>query len=224
MQPNASKIRAKKLGILIYDARLAARRSPEECASAMGVDQDVYSNYESGVESPSLPELEALAYFLDISLDHFWGNQSLSESQSTKRPIELSRLIPLRQRMIGALLRQARDTSNLTTQEVAQRSGIAEDDLKSFERGEKRISIPELELLINCTGGHLDVFLDRSGPVGQWRSDQQAISRFLDLPAELREFVSKPVNRPYVELAFRLSELSVERLRAIAEGLLEITY
>jgi hypothetical protein len=50
------------------------------------------------------------------------------------------------------------------------------------------------------------------------------VGKFLDLPAPLQDFVCKPVNRPYVELALKLSELSVERLRAIAEGLLEITY
>ncbi|MDD5371179.1 MAG: helix-turn-helix transcriptional regulator [Anaerolineaceae bacterium] len=224
MQPKASKIRAKKLGILIYDARLAARRSPGECASAIGVTQEKYADYESGGDSPSLPELEALAYFLDVPLDHFWGSQSLSEKQSPDHPIDIIRLLALRQRMIGALLRQARDNSNLTLAEVAQKSGIPEDQVKAFERGEQRIPIPELELLINCTGSHLDEFMDKNGPVGQWRADQQTTARFLELPTDLRDFVSKPVNRPYVELAFRLSELSVERLRAIAEGLLEITY
>jgi hypothetical protein len=39
----------------------------------------------------------------------------------------------------------------------------------------------------------------------------------------LLEFVSKPVNRPYLELAQRLSKTNVENLRAVAEGLLEIT-
>ena len=39
----------------------------------------------------------------------------------------------------------------------------------------------------------------------------------------MQQFVSKPVNQPYLELAQRLSEMSVERLRSVAEGLLEIT-
>jgi hypothetical protein len=32
------------------------------------------------------------------------------------------------------------------------------------------------------------------------------------------------VNLPYIHLAIRLSDLSVEKLRSVAEGLLEITY
>jgi hypothetical protein len=73
-------------------------------------------------------------------------------------------------------------------------------------------------------GMRVEDFFDKSGPVGQWRKEQDAVGKFKDLPANLQDFVCKPVNRPYVELALKLSELSVERLRAIAEGLLEITY
>jgi hypothetical protein len=43
------------------------------------------------------------------------------------------------------------------------------------------------------------------------------------MPSELQSFVVKPINQPYLELAQRLSEMSVEKLRAVAEGLLEIT-
>jgi hypothetical protein len=46
----------------------------------------------------------------------------------------------------------------------------------------------------------------------------------MELPEDVREFICKPVNLPYLKLAMRLSELSVEKLRAVAEGLLEITY
>ena len=46
---------------------------------------------------------------------------------------------------------------------------------------------------------------------------------FTDLPLEMQAFISKPINMPYLELAQRLSEMSVDRLRGVAEGLLEIT-
>jgi hypothetical protein len=49
-------------------------------------------------------------------------------------------------------------------------------------------------------------------------------AKFLELPPEIQQFVCKPVNRPYLELAMRLSELNAEKLRAVAEVLLEITY
>ncbi len=59
--------------------------------------------------------------------------------------------------------------------------------------------------------------------MGNWRRQQRATQHIERLPPDLQEFISKPVNRPYLELAQRLSEMSVEKLRAVAEGLLEIT-
>jgi transcriptional regulator with XRE-family HTH domain len=224
MHQKATKIRAKKLGVLMYDARLACRRSPEECAKIIGVSLDVYQEYESGEQSPSLPELEVLAYFFNIPLDHFWGSESLSEKASQEEPPKFDQLIPLRRRMIGALLRQTRSTANMSLKELSQKTGIPENAIIDYELGEEPIPAPELDLLISGCGGHLDQFIDKNGPVGIWRIQQQSIQKFQELPTELQEFVCKPVNRPYVELALRLSELSVERLRAIAEGLLEITY
>jgi hypothetical protein len=66
--------------------------------------------------------------------------------------------------------------------------------------------------------------MDQTGTIGTWKAQQQAFSKFKELPNELQDFVCKPVNRPYLELAMRLSDLSVEKLRSVAEGLLEITF
>jgi hypothetical protein len=43
------------------------------------------------------------------------------------------------------------------------------------------------------------------------------------LPQDFREFITKPINAPYLDLAMKLSELDVKKLRHVAEGLLEIT-
>jgi transcriptional regulator with XRE-family HTH domain len=222
MHPQALTLRKKKLGVLIYDARLAKRRTLEECAKAIGVAPGVFRSFEMGDASPSLPQVEILAFFLGVPIDHFWGHESLTEKQPAE--LESARLVALRQRMIGAMLHQARTNANLTEQDVANKTGISLDDLHSIELGEKSVALPLLEALAGSLGGQVEEFFDASGPVGVWRKEQIAMEKFHDLPAGLQEFVCKPVNRPYVELALRLSELSVERLRAIAEGLLEITY
>jgi hypothetical protein len=46
----------------------------------------------------------------------------------------------------------------------------------------------------------------------------------LQLPNETQEFVIQPINQPYLKIAQRLSEMSVEELRSVAESLLEITF
>jgi transcriptional regulator with XRE-family HTH domain len=195
-----------------------------ECAQAIGVSDQVWEQYENGVISPSLTEVEVLAYFLDISLDHFWGQTSRSENAPTRQFSNLERLMQLRQRMIGAILRQSRIKANLSPQEITDRTNITGADLRAYELGEKPIPLPELELLSSAVGYHLDFFMDQTGPIGAWKNERTSIQKFLELPKELQDFASKPVNRPYLELALHLSELNVEKLRSVAESLLEITY
>jgi hypothetical protein len=52
---------------------------------------------------------------------------------------------------------------------------------------------------------------------------EEAVQHFLEMPVELRQFVVMPVNRPYLELAMKLSNMSRDKLRSVAEDLLDIT-
>lgn len=216
-------IREKKLGLLIRDARVAERRSIKECADAIGVKSGVFRAYEEGRRAPSLPELEALVYFLKISIFQFWGNQTVSDAPPPIEAQDISRLIALRQRMIGALLRQERTNKNMSVRQIALDTGISQSRLKSYELGERAISVPELEMILAVIGVPVEGFFDQSGPVGQWLNNQRALQKFSDLPEEIQNFVCQPVNRPYLDLAMKLSDLSREKLRSVAEGLLDIT-
>jgi hypothetical protein len=96
--------------------------------------------------------------------------------------------------------------------------------LEAYEMGQQAIPLPHLEVMSAALNRSIREFWDRHGPVGAWDAQQRAVQDFLSMPPEMQLFVSKPINRPYLELAVRLSEMSVDRLRAVAEGLLEITY
>ena len=113
-------IRTKKLGVLIRDARLAARRSVQECAEAIGIRKSIFRAYEEGSRSPSLPELEVLVYYLDLPIDHFWNKEARSETVSRSENLDLSKLLAVRQRKIGALLRQARMKSSISIRSLAK--------------------------------------------------------------------------------------------------------
>jgi hypothetical protein len=97
------------------------------------------------------------------------------------------------------------------------------ESLQSYEQGVVPVPLPELENLAQVLNSSITQFEDQESPVGSWFVGQRNMHEFLELPVELQDFISKPVNRPYIELAVKLSELKVERLRALAEGLLEIT-
>ena len=216
-------LRTKKLGVLIRDVRLAARRNIDECAKAVGVTKGVFRAYEEGRRAPSLPELEVLVYYLRLSIDHFWGKASISNEHLVAEPLDLPQLMELRQRMIGALLRQERNTASLSIKALTQETGIPVGRIKAYELGERAIPLPELEALLTALGGRIETFFDQSGPIGQWMTDQKSMQQFLGLPKELQTFVCQPVNRPYLELAMKLSSMSTDKLRSVAEGLLDIT-
>lgn len=222
--PITLKIRSKKLGVLIRDARLSAGKSMKECAETLGVTSSMFSAFERGDKSPSLPELEVLAFTLDIPLSHFWSQDSRSSKQESRiESTNLERLIPLRQRIVGALLRKARMDCDLSLKELAESVDITPHRLKTYETGEQPIPVPELEGMASRLNLPVSHFYDKGGMVGKWAAQQRAIQNFLDLPPELQDFVTRPINVPYLEIAHRMSSLSVESLRAMAEGLLDIT-
>jgi transcriptional regulator with XRE-family HTH domain len=216
-------LRTKKLGVLIRDARLSARRNLDECAKAIGVTKGIFRAYEEGRRAPSLPELEILVYYLKLPIDHFWGKAFVLDEQPATEPLDLPQLVELRQHMIGALLRQERNNASLSIRALAHETSIPGARLKAYELGERPIPLPELEAVLTALGSRVETFFDQSGPIGEWMTGQKSVQQFLELPKELQTFVCQPVNRPYLELAMKLSSMSTDKLRSVAEGLLDIT-
>ena len=220
--PQTIALRTRKLGLLILNARQVARRSEEECAQVIGLSTQEYHGIETGQQAPTLPQLELLAYFLNVPLGQFWSNQTLSNEQPELS--ETKRIQILRQKMIGTTLRMVRSAQNISIQDLSLKSGLSIITLEKYEAGNEPISLPELEILAAILDTSVEKFTDQHGLVGSWRQKQELTRTFLELPSDLQEFICNPVNRPYLELAVKLSGLSVERLRTVAEGLLEITY
>jgi len=223
INPMAAKIRAKKLGVLIRGVRQSLNVSLEACANLMGTTPETLQAYEYGEQSPSLPELEILAYSLRVPIDHFWGQTAFPSELLPTRQLDSAKIIGLRQKMIGVMLHQARAQAGLSYTELADAAGVAAEKLETYELGLEPIPLPELEALAAVLDLPMRDLQDRAGPVGVWFTQQRLMRDFQELPADLQAFVCKPVNRPYIELAQRLSEMSVEKLRSVAEGLLEIT-
>jgi transcriptional regulator with XRE-family HTH domain len=221
----AQTVRSKIIGVLIKDARQVRGQSMEACAASAGCPAETLQAFENGQASPSLPELEMLAYALDVPLSYFWGDTVLSEQHAPKRAaLPAAEVAALRHRIVGALLRQARQKARLEAAELAQSVGITPAQLGAYEQGQTPIPLPELEALASRVGVPIEHFLEVQGPVGEWDSTQRAFERFSRLPPELREFVSRPINESYLRLAQRLSQLPAGELRGIAASLLDITY
>ena len=216
------QIRKKKLGLLLADARLAASLSPEETAGAMGVDLKEYLRFEKGEAAPSLPQLELASSFLRVPPDYFRGSQAKSKQQP-RDPMLIQQKIENRNLAIGLTFHHARTKSNLALDEVARQVSIPVEVMEQFEAGEVSLPLPELEITLPVVGLELGDLAETDEPVQQ-PNPLQENGFYQDTPPELQEFLSNPANRPYFEIAMKLRDMSAEKLRAIAETLLEISF
>lgn len=214
-----------RLAALLHDARQVRGHAPEACARALGRSVDDYAAFEAGALSPSLPDLELLAYFLDLPVSYFWGERALSEQAPAPRPpLPAAELAALRHRIIGVQLRLAREAARLSPEALAAEAGLPASALTAYESGSLGVPFDHLAALAERLNLPLEHFQEARGPVGEMDATLRAIERVRQLPPELREFVSQPVNESYLRLARRLSELPADKLRGIAASLLEITY
>lgn len=213
--------KAKLLGELLQKARTHARRSPEACAAVLGIDPEAYAGAEEGNYDLSLPDLEALAIFLDVPMGYFWGTETLDSGPE----VDYEGWMTLRHRVIGVLLRQLRIQARKSPEEVAEVLDVDVETVRAYESGET--PVPYLHLEAACQfldGATMDFMDDQRGPLGRHEARQKLNKIFDDLSPEMQQFLVNPVNRSYLETAKRISEMDVDRLRQVAENILEITY
>ncbi|MDF1499571.1 MAG: helix-turn-helix transcriptional regulator [Anaerolineales bacterium] len=220
MDEQSRTLRGKILGALLRDARLDAGKSMKSLGEMIGSSSSTISSFEHGRKSFSLPELELLAYHLDVPLQHFFD--PTTESLADEPTFEPSIMIELRDRMIGAMLRQRRHELGYSIREVADRTDMPPSRISAYERGLRSIPLPDLESLLIELEDSLDRYIDQDGPIGAWHRNQEAFEQFKELPEELRSFFSDPDHRTYLRMARELSRLDVNDLQSIAETLQDI--
>lgn len=218
-----NQIRTKKLGLLIYDARQPSGKTLSECAAQSGIALQRLTDIENGSVSPTLPEVEVLAYLYQLPLEHFWGDKVLTEAIEQNQSSKFQQLLTIRNRLIGTSIKNKISEKGISEQDFAQKLDIPLEDFQTYQAGDVQIPVPLLERIAKALDTRIEDFFDTHGIIGQWRKELSSSQKIKEMPDELREFVSKPINIPYIELAIRLSELDVNRLRSVAEGLLEIT-
>jgi transcriptional regulator with XRE-family HTH domain len=215
-------LRARILGVLVRDARQAAGLDPDECAAQVHVTTATLESWELGKVMPSLPQVELLAYTLRVPISHFWGTATLLE-RDTRQDVDIDEYITLRNHLIGALLRAAREQANLTPEQLAAEAGIPPGNVTAYELGQRPIPTPVLATLASACRVSLSFFLENGNKVGTFLMLQEDLKNFIALSPEVRRFVASPTNQPYIDLAMRLAQMGTSELRGLAEALLEIT-
>lgn len=216
-------LRSRILGVLIQDARRAAGKSQEACAGFVGLAATELAEIERGERPISLPELEAFAAYVGQPLDHFLGDQLLSPDQAIK-PLS-PEVLTLRNRIIGVLLRQARLKARKTLTECAAALGETDEVFSSYELGQQPVPLSHLETLAGLLDAQMETFVDSPhNPLQPQAQPLHPQTTLEHLPPELREFIQEPANAEYVRAALHLSHIPADRLRGIAETLLELTF
>ncbi len=215
------ELRGKMLGVRLQEAREARGKTRRQCAQAMGISAARLAAFETGKRSIPLPELEVLSFLIDQPLSGLVTTKKPETATSAKA--DFAQLVTLRQRMVGTRLAELRKKQGKSRDELAQAVGLGKGRLATFESGRQPIPVPVLEDLATALGTTLAGFVIAGGPVGERVALLESFDQFGHMPQDVRDFVSQPVNEPYLRLAMRMSQLSAERLRGIAEGLLEIT-
>jgi transcriptional regulator with XRE-family HTH domain len=221
MSKQTHELRAKMVGAMLREARIAAGMSLKDAAAAIGVSGGALSSYEFGRKAISLPELELLAYTYDFSLRNFFFPEKYAKRVRAK--VNPSLLLSLRHRQISAALVKSREAASLTQRELAESAGLTLPRLKAYEKGGKAIPLPDLEVLASRLGLTAETFVAQQPPVGEWDSAKRAFEVVAELPPDLQQFIATPANQPYLRLAMRLSKVPVDRLRTVGEGLIDIT-
>jgi transcriptional regulator with XRE-family HTH domain len=224
--PNSKEavLRRKILGVKIRHLRTRSGLSLQEVGEALGIEAQLVTDIEFGQRDVTLPQLEVMALLFNAPIIYLLSDIPLEEPN---KDFPTQEAIALRQRIIGVLLRQARTEAGRSQEDLARILGVPVSRIAAYELGNAEIPLPELETLAKSINISLNHFMDqglRPGEAGGEVATLEEIAQFSKLPKEVREFLSNPANLLYIKIAMSLSELSAETLRALAEGLLEVTY
>lgn len=222
LDPKA-RLRQKIVGLKIRHARTEAGLTLKEVGQAVGLSAASISQMEFGQQAVTLPQVEVMALLFNVPVSYFWSEDPIETAGRTLPTVEA---IALRQRIIAVLLRRARTEAGRSPEDVANFLGLPAGQVAQYELGESQIPLVELEKLAGYLNVSLDYFIDQGLPFDQTNGHLtlDELARFSQLPKEVREFLANPANLLYINIAMRLSDLSAETLRSLAEGLLEVTY
>jgi transcriptional regulator with XRE-family HTH domain len=218
-------LQRKMVGVKVRHTRMRAGLTPKDVGQVLGLSEEAIADMEFGRCDVSLPQLEVMALIFNVPVIYFWSEEIIDEP---KLDFPSQEAILLRQRIIGALLRKARVEAGRSQEELAHLLGLPTSKISDYEFGKEAIPLQELQALADYLKVSLEYFIDQ-GILPNRESNGHVptldeIVQYSQLPPRVRHFLSNPANMLYVNVAMKLSNLSAETLRALAEGLLEVTY
>ncbi|NSW51649.1 MAG: helix-turn-helix domain-containing protein [Anaerolineae bacterium] len=218
------EIHQKKLGIQLKHAREQAGKTSNQCADILFLDHKSYLAIENGEYPISLPQLELLAFSLNQPIEQFFSDQIDGAGNDFGDETKYYQALNLRTKTIAAKIKLRRLEKGLSPEELATKIGQDTESILKLESGEASIPLPVLEQIVYVLDLRMKDFYAQKGKLGRWNKSQEMQNILKSIPDEVQQFIKNPSNEPYLRLAMHLSSMSAEKLRAIAEGILEITF
>jgi transcriptional regulator with XRE-family HTH domain len=159
---------------------------------------------------------------LNVPVSHFWGLETLNSSGSLEEKSQ-PEYLTLRNRMVGALLRQARELAGVTIDDLAELCGLSISKINEYELGEAAPPIHELSVLASGVDKNLNYFLESTSQIGELLTRLEDWKHFSELPDDVREFAADPINIGFIHIAVMLSRMPTDQLREVGASILDIT-
>lgn len=214
-------IRNRIIGVLIERARIRSGSSIEMCAELLGCSPAKFRRYEGGQDGVSLPQLESLARFFNVPIAQLWNDEIVQDQDTALEPITRTQTMSGRHQILAVRLQQCRRASGLSRQDVGLLVGQPADVIAQYERAELQIPIAELEIVAGQCGLSLSDFEEPPITAPEAGPDALSLEGLKALPPDLWEFILDPGNVVYLRVAQTLGSIEPERLRQIAQAILE---
>ncbi len=209
-------LRGRIVGVLIRRGRLSAQRSLEDCAAFLRVDVERIEAWELGDSAPGLPQLEALTQFLLAAAD----GASIDAAQIDSA--DNAEYCLIRQRMIGAKLKLARQVDGVAVEDLGRQSGLDGDLIARYEMGEIMIPVNHLCALARAVNRDLEYFAHLHSVEQVQLPSQSAAAQHAAANSDLVRFATDDRNQAFIRLAMAFRQIDRQALHRIAEALYTI--
>ena len=135
----------KKLGIMIKNSRTVKNRSVDDCAKVLGIEPKVFEQFETGQQTPTLPQLEILAFYLDVPIQLYFTSQLQEQRQVFDDSEELQKFLTVRRKSIATRLKSQREQKELSIAEMIANTTLDEKQYREMEEGQQPISLTNLQ-------------------------------------------------------------------------------
>ena len=220
-EKEAARLRAKIGGVLIRQSRMAASRSIEDCADHLQVSPELATAWEYGDDLPSPSQLERLASYLNVSVRSFWQDHEPVELADVA--VEQDQSLALRQRLLGGLLRVARDLKGISIEQLSEMTAIDPSLLQEYEYGGRAIPMKHLLVLANALDRDLEYFLESGHELDAEIEGDSAATAPVANSKDKQRFAVDRKTQGIIKLAVAFSQIPSEELHRIADALLLIS-